>query len=94
MRLNVRIVRLAIIGILLTALSALNLWGQGAKNARVVPAPHGVQQKMIGVIATRENDSIKIRDPSGAETIVLITPGTSVSTHRRLGVPAPERYEA
>jgi len=85
MRSNVRMAKLAIAGLILTVLSVLSVWGQGAKNARVVPAPHGVKQKMIGVIATRENDSIKIRDPGGAETIVLITPGTSVSTHRKFG---------
>jgi len=85
MRSNVRMAKLAIAGLILTVMSVSSVWGQGAKNARVVPAPHGVKQKMIGVIATRENDSIKVRDPGGAETIVLITPGTTVSTHRKLG---------
>jgi hypothetical protein len=79
MRSNALIARLLITLLVLTALSVVTGLGQGAKNARVVPAPHGVKQKMIGVIATRENDSIKIRDPGGAETIVLITPAQALA---------------
>jgi len=35
------------------------------------------------VIATRENDTFKMRDPGGAETNVLVTPDTEVSTHNK-----------
>jgi len=51
----------------------------------MVPVPQGSSQKLQGVIAVRENDSFKMRDPGGAETIVLLTPSTKVSTHNKLG---------
>ena len=63
----------------------IGVFGQGAKNAHFVPVPHGVKQKLQGVIATRDNDTFKMRDPGGAETIVMVTPGTKVSTHNKIG---------
>ena len=67
------------IGVLMAAavmsvvFNVVGVQAQGAKNAHLVPAPQGVKQKLQGVISTRENDSFKMRDPGGAETIVLIT---------------------
>ena len=77
--------RILIIATILFALGTIGAVGQGAKNAHFVPVPNGSKQKLQGVIATRENDSFKMRDPGGAETIVLVTPNTKVSTHNKLG---------
>ena len=85
MKINARIVRLAILGLFLTGLGVLSAPGQGIKNARLVPVPQGVKQKLTGVISIRENDTFKMRDASGVESIVVITPSTKVSTHRKLG---------
>jgi outer membrane protein OmpA-like peptidoglycan-associated protein len=46
--------------------------------------PEGAKQKVTGVISTRDNDSFKMRDAGGAETIVVLTPNTEVSTHKKL----------
>jgi len=62
-----------------------NASGQGVKNAHFVPVPQGSKQKLQGVISIRENDTFKMRDPGGAETIVLVAPNTKVSTHNKFG---------
>jgi OOP family OmpA-OmpF porin len=72
-----------IVAVLLIAMTVPTAYSQGAKNARLVSVPQGSKQKLQGVISTRENDTFKMRDPSGAETIVLITPSTKVSTHNK-----------
>jgi len=77
--------RFLILGITLSVIGVTGALGQGAKNAHFVPVPHGVKQKLQGVISTRENDTFKMRDPGGAETIVMVTPGTKVSTHNKIG---------
>lgn len=84
MRMNISMIKLFLLIGALTALS-IGAIGQGAKNAHFVPVPNGAKQKLQGVIATRDNDSFKMRDPGGAETIVLISPTTKVSTHNKLG---------
>ena len=58
---------------------------QGIKNAHLVKAPQGEKQKFVGVISTRDNDTIKVRDPQGAETMVIITPTTKVRTMSNIG---------
>lgn len=76
---------LMVAAIMLVVFGGAGVRAQGIKNAHVVRAPQGVKQKIQGVISTRENDTFKMRDPGGAETIVLITPSTKVSTHGRFG---------
>jgi len=83
MRSKACIVKLTITVLTLTALSVLSVLGQGAKNAHLVPVPPGSKQKLQGVISTRDNDTFKMRDPVGAETIVVVTPSTKVSTHNK-----------
>ena len=85
MRINFRITKIFLTVGILTALGVSGAFGQGAKNAHFVPVPNGAKQKLQGVIATRDNDTFKMRDPGGAETIVLITPSTKVSTHNKIG---------
>lgn len=84
MRMNLSISKLFLLIGALTMLS-IGALGQGAKNAHFVAVPNGAKQKLQGVIATRDNDSFKMRDPGGAETIVQITPSTKVSTHNKIG---------
>lgn len=85
MKTSVHICKLMTAALIFAALSVFGAYGQGIKNAHFVPVPHGVKQKLQGVIATRENDTFKMRDPGGAETIVVLTPRTKVSTHNKLG---------
>ena len=80
-----RIGVLMMAAVMLVVFSGVGVRAQGAKNAHLVPVPQGTKQKLQGVISTRENDSFKMRDPGGAETIVLISPSTKVSTHGRFG---------
>ena len=82
---NARTGTLMVAAILLVVLNVAGVWAQGVKNAHPVRAPQGVKQKLQGVISIRENDSFKMRDPGGAETIVLLTPATKVSTHSKFG---------
>src|SRR6476620_6675021 len=74
---------LLLVALFLIAMTGSASFSQGAKNARLVPVPQGSKQKIQGVIATRENDTFKMRDPGGAETNVLVTPDTEVSTHNK-----------
>src|SRR5678816_545858 len=45
--------------------------------------PQGQKQKVQGVVSIRSGDSFKVRDPGGAETSVLLTSATKVSSHNR-----------
>jgi outer membrane protein OmpA-like peptidoglycan-associated protein len=84
MNTNTRMVGLTTATIMFLALSVIGVWGQGVKNAHLVPVPEGAKQRVQGVISTREGDSFRMRDPSGVETNVVLTPETKVSTHRKL----------
>lgn len=54
---------------------------QGASAAHLVSVPQGTKVKVQGVVSVRSGDSFKVRDPSGAETSVLLTTGTDVTSH-------------
>jgi OOP family OmpA-OmpF porin len=69
--------------VILVAGSAAEILAQGAKNAHLVPVPQGSKQKLIGVISKRDGDMFKMRDPSGAETTVVVTQATKVSAHKK-----------
>src|SRR3982750_3037054 len=71
--------------IVLIALNIASTQAQNAKNAHLVGVPQGSKQKLVGVISRREGDTFKMRDPSGAETIVMLTPSTKVGTHNKFG---------
>ena len=57
--------------------------GQGVKNATPVQVPQGQKVKVQGVVSIRDNDMFKVRDPSGAETTVVMTADTKVTSHSR-----------
>lgn len=54
---------------------------QNADNTHPVQVPQGEKQKIQGVVSIRTGDTFKIRDPGGAETTVLLTSTTKVSSH-------------
>jgi outer membrane protein OmpA-like peptidoglycan-associated protein len=62
-------------------LAAVGAFGQGASNAHPVKVAEGTKQKIQGVVSFRTGDSFKVRDIAGAETTVLLTPKTKVSSH-------------
>jgi len=66
---------------LVTLLSAVGVWAQGASSAHLVPVPEGQKLKVQGVVSIRNGDAFKVRDPSGAETSVLMTSSTKVTSH-------------
>src|SRR6266850_7247231 len=46
-----------------------------------VPVALGQKQKVQGVVSIRNGDTFKVRDPDGAETTVLLTSNTNVTSH-------------
>jgi len=60
---------------------AVRAAAQGATQAHLVPVPEGQKFKAQGVVSVRNGDSFKVRDPSGAETSVVITSSTKVTSH-------------
>ena len=68
---------------LLLLLAVVSAVGQGAKKAYPVQVPQGQKVKVQGVVSIRDNDMFKVRDPGGAETTVIMTGDTKVSSHSR-----------
>jgi outer membrane protein OmpA-like peptidoglycan-associated protein len=65
----------------LALFAAVGAFGQGASNAHPVTVPQGTKQKIQGVVSFRNGDSFKVRDIAGAETTVVLTPTTKVTSH-------------
>ena len=61
-----------------TAIGAL---AQSASNARPVQVSQGQKQKVQGVVSIRNGDTFKVRAVDGAETTVLLTSSTDVTSH-------------
>ena len=72
---------LVTLAFVITLMTAVGVSGQGATKAHLVPVPEGQKQKVQGVVSIRSGDSFKVRDPGGAETSVLITASTKVTSH-------------
>src|SRR6185295_15742579 len=66
---------------LVTLLTAVGAFAQGASSAHLVPVPEGQKLKVQGVVSVRNGDSFTVRDPSGAETSVNMTSSTKVTSH-------------
>ena len=73
----------ATLPIILMLAAAVTVFGQGSKKAYAVQVPQGQKVKVQGVVSVRDNDMFKVRDPSGAETTVIMTTGTDVTSHSR-----------
>ena len=67
----------------ITILAAVGVAAQSAATAHPVTVPQGTKQKVQGVVSVRSGDSFKVRDPGGAETTVLMTSSTDVTSHSR-----------
>src|SRR4051812_19670098 len=68
---------------ILISLFAIGASAQGAKNAHVVPVPAGTKTKVTGVVSMRNGDMFKVRDLSGAETVIVLTPESQVTSHKK-----------
>jgi len=71
------------IALMMISLVAVQASAQGVKNAHIVPVPAGEKLKVQGVVSTRDGDTFKVRDIAGAETVVMLTSDTKVSSHTR-----------
>ena len=71
---------IAVTFLILTAMPSL---AQNATNVRSVQVPEGSKQKIQGVVSIRTGDTFKVRDVDGAETTVLLTSQTDVTSHSR-----------
>jgi outer membrane protein OmpA-like peptidoglycan-associated protein len=67
----------------LALITAIGVSAQNASNAHPVQVPQGEKRKVQGVVSFRSGDSFKVREPGGAETTVLLTGGTDVTSHGR-----------
>jgi OmpA-OmpF porin, OOP family len=76
---------------MITLMTAVGSSAQSASSAHPVQVPQGQKQKVQGVVSIRSGDSFKVRDPAGAETSVLLTPATKVTSHSR-GLRGKEAY--
>ncbi len=72
---------LVTLAFVITLATAVWVSGQGATKAHLVPVPEGQKQKVQGVVSIRSGDSFKVREPGGAETSVLMTASTKVTSH-------------
>ena len=60
---------------------AAGAYAQNSDNSRPVQVPQGTKQKIQGVVSTRNGDEFKVRAIDGAETTVLLTSNTNVTSH-------------
>ena len=74
---------LAALAFVITLMTAVGSSAQSASNVHAVQVPQGAKQKVQGIVSVRSGDSFKVRDPGGAETSVLLTADTKVSSHSR-----------
>jgi outer membrane protein OmpA-like peptidoglycan-associated protein len=62
---------------------ALPASAQNATNVRPNSVPQGQKVKIQGVVSVRSGDTFKVRAPDGAETTVMLTGNTDVTSHAR-----------
>ncbi|HEV7476066.1 MAG TPA: OmpA family protein [Pyrinomonadaceae bacterium] len=65
----------------ITLMTAVGTFGQGASKAHPVKVAEGTKQKIQGVVSFRNGDSFTVRDIEGAETTVLLSGSTKVTSH-------------
>src|SRR4030095_12817146 len=78
---NRKSVAVLALALVMTLMAAVGASAQNASNAHPVTVPQGQKVKVQGVVSTRSGDSFKVRDPAGAETTVLLTANTDVTSH-------------
>ena len=67
----------------MTLMTAVGASAQSASKAQSAPVPQGQKQKVQGIVSIRSGDTFKVRDPGGAETTVVLTADTDVTSHAR-----------
>jgi OmpA-OmpF porin, OOP family len=75
------IVVLVALAFAITLVNAVAASGQGVTKAHLVPVPEGQKLKVQGVVSIRNGDAFKVRDIDGAETSVILTATSKVSSH-------------
>ena len=83
MRTRKSIAVLMVPAFVLALITAIGVSAQNASNAHPVQVPQGEKRKVQGVVSFRSGDSFKVREPGGAETTVLLTSNTDVTSHSR-----------
>ena len=74
---------LMVLAFVIALITAIGVSAQNASNAHPVQVPQGEKRKVQGVVSFRSGDSFKVREPGGAETTVLLTSDTDVTSHSR-----------
>ena len=74
---------LLVLAFVIALITAIGVSAQNASNAHPVQVPQGEKRKVQGVVSFRSGDSFKVREPGGAETTVLLTSNTDVTSHSR-----------
>ena len=77
------IAELLVLAFVIALITAIGVSAQNASNAHPVQVPQGEKRKVQGVVSFRSGDSFKVREPGGAETTVLLTSNTDVTSHSR-----------
>jgi OmpA-OmpF porin, OOP family len=72
---------LVALAFVITLINLVAASGQGVTKAHLVPVPEGQKLKVQGVVSIRNGDAFKVRDIDGAETSVILTATTKVSSH-------------
>ena len=81
MRHRISIATHVALAFVITLMTAVGSSAQSASNAHPVSVPQGEKRKVQGVVSIRTGDAFKVRDPGGAETTVLLTGATKVTSH-------------
>ena len=74
---------LMVLAFVIALITAIDVSAQSASSAHPVQVPQGEKRKVQGVVSFRSGDSFKVREPGGAETTVLLTSDTDVTSHSR-----------
>jgi len=82
---------LMVLAFAIALITAIGVSAQNASNAHPVQVPQGEKRKVQGVVSFRSGDSFKVREPGGAETTVLLTSDTDVTSHSR-GIKGKKDY--
>src|SRR4030095_9730734 len=83
MRNNKSIAALLAVAFVFLFTAAMEASAQNAANVHPSRVPQGEKVKIQGVVSIRSGDSFKVRDVGGAETTVLLTSQTDVTSHSR-----------
>ena len=74
---------LVALAFVMTLMTAVGASAQSASSCPSRTGSAGMKLKVQGVVSIRTGDSFKVRDPGGAETSVLLTASTDVTSHSR-----------